>query len=150
MDGAKLFQGFLAVLALLTFAELLFSNLNTLLTNLEPAAEQIGLSVGMERIRLVILIVFDAIAGAGALYALSSFRQRDAASFSQGLLVTLVGFLGYAIYQIASAWIQLAPAYRTTVTGFAVVYALLGLGAYFGGRRVWRSVEEPSSVRGNY
>jgi hypothetical protein len=150
MNGAKLFQGFLAVLALLTFAELLFSNLNTLLTNLEPAAEQIGLSVGMERIRLVILIVFDAIAGVGALYALSSFRQRDAASFSQGLLVTLVGFLGYAIYQIASAWIQLAPAYRTTVTGFAVVYALLGLGAYFGGRRVWRSVEEPSSVRGNY
>lgn len=136
MNRATIYQAFLFLLAVIAFAELAFSNVFTLLTDLEGTAEQFGLSVGAERIRLLILIVLDGIAGSGAAIALLGYRRGNVTLFSRGLSLTLGGFLAYGTYQVAAAWLQLAAEYQMPVTAAGITYAVLGFVAFVAGRSV--------------
>lgn len=133
-NRATAYLGFLVVLALIAFSELGFSNLNTLLTDLEATAADFGLSVGAERLRLAVLIILDGVAGTGAVISLVGFYRRDGTWFRRGLYLTLGGFLTYGLYQVGSAWVQLADEYTVPVTIAGIVYALFGLFAYLGGQ----------------
>lgn len=125
-----IYFGFLAVLML---SEMVTSNIYSLVWPLEETAELMGVSVAVERIRLIILIVLDAIPGAGALFAMQGYRHIEAGQAGRiGVVVTTFGMLAYGGYQFWSASFQLG-----NMQGFVklvgVVYALLGVGAWFMG-----------------
>jgi hypothetical protein len=122
-----IFFGFIAFLML---SELITSNLYSLLGPLEATAEIMGVSVAVERLRLIILIVLDAVPGIGALLAIYGYRRMDAIRAGQfGVIMTTFGMLAYGGYQFLSATFQLG-----NMQGFVklvgVVYALLGLAAW--------------------
>lgn len=132
---ATAYQAFLVLLGLLALSELVFSNLNTLMTSLESTATEFGLTLAEERIRLLILILLDAVAGIGTIVAFVGFRSEDGQLFQRGLSTTLAGFVAYGVYQIGAANLQLAAQYRMAVSLAGLVYALLGVVAYVGGQR---------------
>jgi hypothetical protein len=123
-----IYFGFIAFLML---SEMITSNLFSLIGPLEETAEIMGVSVQTERLRLIILIVLDAIPGIGALLAVYSYRQTDAMRAGPvGVMMTTFGMLAYGVYQFGSATFQLG-----NMQGFVklvgIVYALLGLAAWF-------------------
>lgn len=123
-----IYFGFIAFLML---SEMVTSNLWSLVGPLEETAEIMGVSVETERLRLAILIVLDAIPGIGALLAIYGYRRTDAMRAGRvGVMMTTCGMLAYGVYQFGSATFQLG-----NMQGFVklvgVVYALLGLAAWF-------------------
>lgn len=125
---------FFAVLALLMLAELFFSNLGSL-GNLEAVAAQLGLTPEAERSRLIILIVLDAIGGVGALLCVAALLGNSSLA-SVGLPLTVFGFVSYGVYQVISALTQLAPQWRVPITIIGLVYVLIGLAAWWLGRKM--------------
>ncbi|MEM7347435.1 MAG: hypothetical protein AAF485_24615 [Chloroflexota bacterium] len=128
MSRQKIFRIiFFAVIALLLLSELVFSNIGSF-GNIEAVAEQLGLTVAAERVRLYILILFDAIGGVGALLALwGLFRSEAASTLRLGVLLTTIGLVGYGVYQFFSALFQLGDAFRIPIMIVGVVYAGLGI-----------------------
>jgi len=125
-----IYFGFLAVLML---SELLASNLYSLLGPLESTAELMGVSVAVERIRLIILIILDAIPGLGAVLVIRGYRHVEAGPAARmGVIATTVGMLVYGGYQFWAATFQLGNM-QSFVQLVGVVYALLGIGAWFVG-----------------
>jgi hypothetical protein len=123
---------FFAVLALLLLSELFFSNVGSL-GNLTAIATQLGLSPQAERTRLFILIAFDAIGGLGAiLTVLALLGNRSLAGL--GVPLAALGFIGYGLYQVFSAFTQLAPQWRMPISIVAVVYIAIGIIAWYVGR----------------
>ena len=125
-----IYFGFLAVLML---SEMVTSNIYSLLGPLEETAELMGVSVSEERIRLIILIILDAAPGTGALFAIRGYRRIEAGRAGRmGVIATTLGMLIYGGYQFWSATYQLG-----NMQGFVqlvgIVYALLGVGAWFVG-----------------
>ncbi|MEM7119074.1 MAG: hypothetical protein AAF614_42040 [Chloroflexota bacterium] len=125
---------FFAIIALLLLSELVFSNIGSL-GNVEEVAQQLGLTVPAERIRLYILILFDAIGGIGAILALIALSRTEAlAPRRTGVLLTTIGLIGYGIYQFFSALLQLSGDFRIPVMSVGVVYTLLGVVAWITNR----------------
>jgi hypothetical protein len=126
-----IYFGFIAFLML---SEMITSNLWSLVGPLEKTAEIMGVSVAMERVRLIILIVLDAVPGVGALLAIRGYRRVEASRVGRmGVYLTTYGMLTYGCYQFWSATFQLG-----NMQGFVklvgIVYALLGVVAWFVGR----------------
>ncbi|MFC1465334.1 MAG: hypothetical protein ACFLMY_10850 [Candidatus Brachytrichaceae bacterium NZ_4S206] len=123
------------LLALIAFSELIFSNLGTLNGDLAGAAQMLGLTLAQERTRLLILIALDAIAGAGALLAIIGLLARNNL-IAYGASLCAIGFLAYGVYQVFAALTQLSDSVRVAVIIAGAIYALLGVAAWFTGRRV--------------
>ncbi|MDW8352240.1 MAG: hypothetical protein RML99_10055 [Anaerolineae bacterium] len=123
------------LLALIALSELIFNNLGAL--NGDPAGtgQALGLTPAQQRTRLLILIALDAIAGGGALLAIIGLLARNRA-IAHGALVCATGFLAYGLYQIFAALTQLNESLRPAAIGIGALYALLGVAAWFVGRRV--------------
>ncbi len=125
-----IYFGFIAILML---SEMLTSNLYSLLGPLEDTAEMMGVSVAVERVRLMILIVLDAVPGVAALFAIQGYRKKISAQAARtGVIVTTLGMVGYGVYQFWSANFQIG-----NMQGFVmlvgVLYASLGIVAWFVG-----------------
>jgi hypothetical protein len=123
---------FFSVLALLLLAELFFSNVGSL-GNLESVASQLGLSPQAERTRLFTLIALDAVGAIGALLCVFAILGNRALA-KIGLPLTVLGFVGYGLYQMFSAVVQLAPQWRVPINIVGVVYIVIGLLAWYLGR----------------
>lgn len=122
---------YFGILAVLMLSEMITSNFYSLVWPLKETAEIMGVSVSVERIRLIILIFLDAVPGAGALMAIHGYRRTEARRVGRlGVIVTTFGMLAYGCYQFWSATFQLG-----NMQGFVqlvgVVYALLGFAAWF-------------------
>ncbi len=122
------------LLALIAFSELVFSNLGTLNGDLAGTAQMLGLTPVQERSRLLILIALDAIAGVGALLAIVGLLVRNNL-IAYGASLCAIGFLAYGVYQVFAALTQLSDAVRLPVVIAGALYALLGVAAWFIGRR---------------
>ena len=125
---------YFAFIAILMLSEMITSNLWSLVGPLADTAGLMGVSVEVERIRLIILIVLDAIPGVGAVLAIRAYRHPDSAGTGRiGVIMTVFGMLAYGCYQFWSATSQLG-----NMQGFVklvgIVYALLGVVAWFIGR----------------
>ena len=126
---------FFAIIGVLMLSELVFSNLGTLGGNLEATAQNLGLSVGAERTRLLILILLDGVAGVGALLALWALLRPTSAHLGQiGVQLATGGLIGYGLYQLGSALFQLAPKWKGPIVGVGLTYIVLGLAAWWIGR----------------
>lgn len=126
---------FFALIAILLFAELWFSNLGTLTSNLEGIAALMGLSVAEERTRLIVLIVFNAIGGLGATLALVGCLLDRAMLRRIGAMIAALGLVFYGIYQLFSALTQLPADLRTTIGLIGIVYIGIGIVAWIVGTR---------------
>ncbi len=120
------------LLGALLFSELWFSNIGSF-GNVEALANDFGITPAAERIRLYILIVFDAIGGLGALIALAGLAVNAIGLTKQGIRISFFGTAGYGVYQILAALFQLAPQWRMTISiagliyiGFALLTRLVG------------------------
>ena len=123
-----IYFGFIAFLML---SEMITSNLYSLLGPLEETAKIMGVTVAVERLRLIILIILDAIPGFGALLAIYGYRRIDAVRAGRmGVIMTTYGMLAYGVYQFISATFQLGNM-QGFVKGVGIVYALLGLVAWY-------------------
>jgi hypothetical protein len=139
--GRIIYFGFIAVLML---SEMVTSNLYSLIGPLEATSELMGVSVAVERIRLVILIVLDAIPGAGAVIAIWAYRSVDASRIGRiGVILTTYGMLAYGCYQFWSATFQLGNMQNfVKLVGF--IYAVLGIIAWFVGGNLRQGLSSPN------
>ncbi|MBS93823.1 MAG: hypothetical protein CL799_05205 [Chromatiales bacterium] len=118
---------FFYFIAILMLSEMITSNLYSLVGPLEDTAEFMGITVAAERIRLVILIVLDAIPGVGAVLAIRAYRHSVTVGTGRiGVLTSTLGMLAYGGYQLWSAMFLLGNR-QSFVTLVGVVYATLGL-----------------------
>jgi hypothetical protein len=125
-----IYFGFIAVLML---SEMITSNLYSLIGPLDDTSALMGVSVDVERVRLMILIVLDAIPGVGALLAIWAYRHVDSPAIGRiGVVLTTLGMLAYGSYQFWSATYQLGNM-QDFVKLVGVVYGALGVGAWFVG-----------------
>ena len=125
---------FFGLLTLVAFSELLFSNIGTLTGNMTSVATMLGLTLEQERIRLLILIALDAIAGIGAVIAVIGLLRRNGL-LAVGARICAIGFVAYGLYQLFAALTQLGAAVRGPVMGAGGTYLLVGIVAWFVGRR---------------
>jgi hypothetical protein len=135
---------YFAFIAILMLSEMFTSNLYSLIGPLQVTSELMGVSVAVERVRLVILIVLDAVPGAGAILAIWSYRSSGAARAGRiGVILTTFGLLAYGCYQFWSATYQLG-----NMQGFVqlvgVVYATLGIAAWFVGADLRQGLSSPN------
>ena len=112
------------------------SNLGTLLGDVTGTAAMMGISPEAERMRLFVLIALDAVAGFGALFAAIGLLRKNARWQRNGALATTVGLVLYGVYQFFSALFQLNDSVRIPVMVVGVVYALIGVAAWWLGARV--------------
>jgi hypothetical protein len=112
-------------LLLMVLGEMLFSNLGTLLNEQARTdlATRFGLTQPAYTSRLLILAGLDLIAALGLVLVLRRMTL--------GGWVALVGFVGYAVYQIGAALTILPDDFRVPVLSAAVFYGLCGLLAYW-------------------
>jgi len=125
-----IYFGFIAFIML---SEMITSNVYSLFGPLEETAELMGVTVGLERIRLIILIVLDAIPGIGAVLAIRAYANPGTLSTGRiGVFATTIGMIVYGAYQVFAATFQLGNM-RMLVTIVGITYPLLGIGAWFVG-----------------
>jgi hypothetical protein len=123
---------FFVVLAIILLSELFFSDLGSL-QRLETVAEELGLTPEAERNRLWTLIFFGSMAALGSLLcAAAQLSNRSLARI--GLPLTVLGLVAYGLYQVVSALTQLAPAWRLPIALVGLVYAAIGVVAWWVGR----------------
>jgi hypothetical protein len=136
-----IYFGFIAVLML---SEMVTSNVYSLLGPLEDTAELMGVSVSVERIRLVILIVLDAIPGLAAVIVILAYRSGDAARVGRfAVILTTFGMLAYGGYQFWSATFQLGNMQNfVRLVGF--VYSLFGIIAWYVGADLRQELSSPN------
>lgn len=126
---------FFMVVALTMLSELFLSNLGTLLTNVSGVAFMLGITVEAEIWRLVFLMIFDCIAGVGALLTLVALVQPSRIHWgSVGVPLTALGLTGYGLYQLAAANLLLAEAWRLPISIIGLFYCLFGALAWVVGR----------------
>ena len=136
---------FFAFIAILMLSEMIASNLWSLIGPLEDTAKFMGVSVAEERVRLIILIILDAIPGIGALLAVQGYRRSGSRRTGRiGVIITTFGMLAYGSYQFTSAIIQLGDR-RNFVMVVGVVYASLGIAAWFIGRDLRQADASPAN-----
>lgn len=126
---------FFAIIALLLFAELWFSNVGTLTNNLEGIAALMGLSAAAERWRLILLIILDAIGGVGAVLAFCGCLLDRAMLRRVGAVIATVGLVLYGLYQLYAAVTQLPPELRTTIGLIGFIYIGVGVVTWIVGTR---------------
>jgi len=131
-------------IAVLMLSEMITANIYSLLGPLEETAEFMGVGVEAERVRLVILIILDAIPGMGAVLAIWGYRSSEAAQIGRiGVIVTTVGMLAYGSYQFWAATFLLGfmPNLHKLI-GF--VYVMLGIVAWFVGVDLRQGLSSPN------
>ncbi|MCC7448572.1 MAG: hypothetical protein IT324_14225 [Anaerolineae bacterium] len=138
MNNPRLIVLLLAILAVLPFTELVFSNIGTLWDEGSRVriAGEFGITDQEEIARLAILGILDAVASAGGILLLVSALRPDRVNLIPvGQWLVLGGYGVYGLYQIVSALTVLAPVYRGVI-GAGVVYILLGMLGYYLGSRL--------------
>jgi hypothetical protein len=136
-----IYFGFVAVLML---SEMVTSNAYSLLGPLEDTAELMGVSASVERIRLIILIVLDAVPGVAAVIAITAYRSGDASGVGRvAVILTTFGMLAYGGYQFWSATFQLGNM-QNFVRLVGVVYAVFGIIAWFVGSDLRQGLSSPN------
>jgi hypothetical protein len=139
-----IYFGFIAVLML---SEMVTSNVYSLLGPLEDTAELMGVSESVERIRLIILIVLDAIPGVAAVMAIVAYRSEDALGIGRvAVILTTFGMLAYGGYQFWSATFQLGNM-QNFVRLVGVVYSLFGIIAWIVGSDLRRGLSSPDQSK---
>ena len=136
-----IYFGFIAVLML---SEMIAANIYSLLGPLEETAEFMGVDVESERVRLVILIVLDAIPGIGAVLAIWGYRIIEAAWIGRiGVVVTTVGMLAYGSYQFWAATYLLGfmPNMHKMI---GAAYFTLGIVSWFVGADLRQGLSSPN------
>ena len=127
---------FFAILAGLMFAELLFRNAASLLTDLEGSAAAIGLSPESQQIRLFLLIILDGIAGGGAILAALAHWQRQFEDLGEiGVYMATGGLVAYGTYQFMVGAFQVDDSGRI-ILFIGVFYFMLGLAAARAGSEI--------------
>ena len=120
---------FFAVLAGLMFAELLFRNAGTLLTDLDGSAAAIGLTPESQQVRLFLLILLDGIAGGGAVLAALAHWQRQFEELGEiGVYMATGGLVAYGTYQFMVGAFQVDASGRI-ILFIGIFYFMLGLAA---------------------
>jgi hypothetical protein len=139
-----IYFGFIAVLML---SEMVTSNVYSLLGPLEDTAELMGVSESVERIRLITLIVLDAIPGIAAVMAIIAYRSGDASGVGRSaVILTTFGLLAYGGYQFWSATFQLGNM-QNFVRLVGVVYSLFGTIAWFVGVDLRHGLSSPNQLK---
>jgi hypothetical protein len=141
MEQRKGYIVLLVLMAVAVFIELIFSNLGTLFNASYRAelATLLGVTDQQETTRLVILSVFDLVAGVGVLLLLiAALRPDQAKLITPGSWLALIGYVGYGVYQIIDAFTIIDPTYRTVLL-VAVFYIGLGVIAFMIGLRLKRA-----------
>jgi hypothetical protein len=128
-----IFTVLLVLLAVMVFAEAIFSNFGTLLN--EQARTELQLAFGLTSeaytLRLVLLATFDLVAGVGCVLGAMGIVRGMVTVRRVGGVVAFVGFGMYCAYQLAAVITYLPEAWDMPVAGAAVVYLLLGAGAWY-------------------
>ena len=141
--GRKIYFGFIALLML---SEMVTSNMYSLLGPLESTADIMGVSVSVETVRLMILIVLDAVPGLAAVIAYMAYKNGDAAGNGRiAVTLTALGMIAYGVYQFLSATFQLGNM-QSFVQLVGVVYATLGIVAWFVGGDLRRGLSSPDDT----
>ena len=141
MRSRMIYFGFIAILML---SEMITSNIYSLMGPLEDTSELMGVSVSVERVRLIILIALDAIPGAGAVLAIWAYRNADSMGIGHiSVILTAFGMLAYGCYQFWSATFQLGNM-QNFVKLVGIVYASLGVIAWFVGGDLRQGLTSPS------
>jgi hypothetical protein len=136
-----IYFGFIAVLML---SEMVTSNVYSLLGPLEDTAELMGVSESLERIRLIILSVLDAIPGVAAVIVILAYRSGDASGVGRfAVILTTFGMLAYGGYQFWSATFQLGNM-QNFVRLVGVVYSVFGIIAWFVGGDLRQGLSSPN------
>jgi hypothetical protein len=139
-----IFFGFIAVLML---SEMVTSNVYSLLGPLEDTAELMGVSESVERFRLIILIVLDAIPGIAAVMVIIAYRSEDASGVGRiAVILTTFGMLAYGGYQFWSATFQLGNM-QNFVRLVGAVYSLFGGIAWIVGGDLRRGLSSPNQSK---
>jgi hypothetical protein len=136
---------YFAFIAVLVLSENI-GNIISLIGPLEETARKMGLSLQEERIRIVILIVLDAIPALGAVLAIWGYRRAEAALIGRiGVFVTTAGMLAYGVYQFWSATFQLEfmPNVHKLI---GIVYAMFGIAAWFVGSDLRKGRSSPKQA----
>lgn len=137
MQKPRLLIGSYAAIAVLMLAELLLSNLGTLIGNLEATAAMLGLTPEQEQVRLIILMLCNMGASDGALLALASLFFPSLARYRRiAAWLTTGSIVAYALYQIGAAQFQLGEQWRLPITIVGVVYLLLAAYSWWIGQRL--------------
>jgi hypothetical protein len=132
MRGRIIFFG---ILALLAGSEMIFSNIGTLIGNLDATAAMLGVSVAAEQTRLFILIAFNLVVLIGSVWVCIALLRRNTPINAQlGVRLASSGMIGYGVYQVWSALFLLAPQWQVPILVVGVVYALIGVLAWWLGR----------------
>ena len=131
---------YFGIIAILMLSEMVMANIYSLLGPLEKTAELIGVDVEVERVRLMLLIVLDFIAGVGAILAVRAYRNAAAEHLGGvGVIMASVGILTYGLYQLwfATYFTTWLPTFHQ---GVGIFYVLLAVLTWFVGRdlRKWQ------------
>jgi hypothetical protein len=128
---------FFAVLAIILLLEIFFSNLGSL-RRLETVATELGLTPDAERNRLLTLIILGGIGAIGSLLCVVALLSNRSLA-RVGLPLSVFGFVAYGLYQLVSALLQLSPEWRLPIAFVGLVYAALGVLAWWVGRGLLRA-----------
>jgi hypothetical protein len=138
--GGILMRGriiFFGILALLAGSEMIFSNIGTLIGNIDATAAMLGVSVAAEQTRLLILIAFNLVVLIGSVWVcVALLRPATPINAQLGVRLASGGMIGYALYQVWSALFLLAPQWQMPILIVGAVYGLIGATAWWLGRPI--------------
>jgi hypothetical protein len=130
-------------ISLLMLSELLAGNMFSLTLGLDRAAELMAVSTETARTHIIILSVFDALAGFGAaavFFACRNIESSYAVTAGRiGIIATSIGMLLYGSYQLWYAIYQLGDI-QEYIKAIGIVYALFGVIAWVIGEDMKREI----------
>jgi len=116
-----------AVIALLFWSELIFSNLPSLADVSTPAGT-LGWTISATRFYFIALSILDIVGGVGAVIAfVMFFRAADSNRLNLILIITTIALIVYGAVQFITAFF-LPQNLQAVYWGIGIVYVLLGIG----------------------
>ena len=134
---------FFLLISILMLSELFAGNIFSLTLGLDRAAELMAVSTDTARTHLVILSVFDVLAGFGAVLVFFASRNNESNHAGLagriGIVATSIGMLLYGGYQFWYAVYDLGDI-QVYIKAIGILYALFGVIAWVLGNDMKREI----------
>jgi hypothetical protein len=125
---------YFGLVAILMLSEMVASNLFSVFFEIGRPAELFAVSLAVAHDHMLNLAGLNLIAGIGATLVLWVHRHESAALLGRiGVTVTVLGMLLYSGYQYTFVTVNVSDI-SANVKAVAIVYAALGIGAWFVGK----------------